>query len=163
MTTHGIFTRGFSLVEVVLALAVSAFALITIMALLPAGLGASKDSSAQTEAMNLAIGVVSDLRQAPNAAAVTDAVAAGNSATINSKSPRYQIDVMQPSTTLYLDSNGNSSTALTAASHYKVVVSLTAPTGTLRTSTYGNVQFIWPAEAPTAANSISVFVALDRN
>jgi uncharacterized protein (TIGR02598 family) len=149
--------RGFSLVEVVLALAVASFALITIMALLPAGLGASKDSSAQTEAMNLAIGVVSDLRQTPTALAVA------NTSSLTPVSPRYAIDVTKPATTLYLDSNGNYSTALTAASHYKVMVNLTAPTGTLRTSTYGDVQLIWPAEAPTAANSISVFVALDRN
>ncbi len=160
MTTRQISMRGFSLVEVVLALAVAAFALITIMALLPAGLGASKDSSEQTEAMNLAIGVVSDLRQTPTAIAIQDSGAA-----LTSVSPRYGIDVTKSATTLFLDSNGNSSTTLAASSRYKVLVNLTQPTSAsgTHTSTYGNVQFIWPAEAPTSANSISVFVALDRN
>jgi uncharacterized protein (TIGR02598 family) len=158
MKSRAFSISGFSLVEVVLALAVSAFALITIMALLPAGLGASKDSSAQTEAMNLAIGVVSDLRQTPTALAIAD-----SSSALTSVSPRYGIDVTKAATTLYLDSNGNSSTALTAASHYKVMVNLTQPSTGVHTSTYGNVQFVWPAEAPTSANSISVFVALDRN
>jgi len=158
MKTPLLSSRGFSLVEVVLALGIAAFALITIMALLPAGLGASKDSIAQTEAMNLAIGVVADLRQTPCATAILNS----NSA-LSAVSPRYGINLTQASTTLYLDANGNSSTALAPSSHYKVLVTLNQPAGALHTSTYGNVQFIWPAAAPTSASSISVFVALDRN
>ncbi len=84
---------------------------------------------------------------------------------LSSLSPRYKIDVTKASNTVYLDANGNYSTAITPSSHYKVLVSLTQPTSTpgLHTSTYGNVQFIWPPEAPANASSISVFVALDRN
>lgn len=149
---------GFSLVEVVLALGIAVFALITIMALLPAGLGASKASSAQTEAMNLATGIVADLRQTPSALAI-----ANSNSSLTSLSPRYGIDVTKAATTLYLDPSGNASTTLTAASRYKVVVALTPPAGGQRTATFGNIQFIWPAAAPTAANSLSVFVALDRN
>lgn len=158
MKTHPSPTRGFSLVEVVLALAIAAFSLITIMALLPAGLGADKASIEQTEAVNFATSIVADLRQTPTAAQVS----ASNS-TLTYNSPRYGINVAQSTTTtLYLDAGGNSSTAVVTGSRYKVAVTLNPPSSG-HTATFGTIVVSWPPAAIIPSNTVSTFIALDRN
>jgi uncharacterized protein (TIGR02598 family) len=152
-------TEGFSLVEVVLALGISAFALIIILGLLSAGLGANQVSMQQTEAINLAAAVVADLRQTPTTAAI-----AASGGSLTAVSPRYNINVTLASPpAFYLDESGNYSATLVAAAHYKVVVTLTQPLSGQRISTYGDINIGWPAAANPPLNSISTFIALDRN
>ena len=158
MKTKHCLKEGFSLVEIVIALGVTAFALITILGLLPAGIGANQSSIQQTEAVDLATGIVADLRQTPSVTAI-----AGSGGGLSSLSPRYGIDVTKSSATLYLDVSGNSSTTLVASSRYKVVVTLTQPPTGERNATDGIVTLSWPAAAPTTMNSVSTFIALDRN
>jgi len=152
--------QGFSLVEVVLALGITVFALITIMALFPVGLGANRVSIQQTEAINLATAIVADLRQTPTATAIA---ASGSPAALTTLSPLYGIDVTKSSITFYLDPSGASSTTLASASRYKVNISLTQPTAGNRNATYGTIVVSWPAAASAAANSVSSFIAVDRN
>jgi uncharacterized protein (TIGR02598 family) len=60
---HGI--RAFSLVEVVLALGICVFVLVTIMGLYSAGLRVHRESADQIEAANLASLIISSRRAAP--------------------------------------------------------------------------------------------------
>lgn len=55
-------SRGFSLVELTLAIGVAGFCLIALLGLLPAGLKTNQSSFQQTGANNLASQIVSDLR-----------------------------------------------------------------------------------------------------
>ena len=55
-------SRGFSLVEVTLAIGVAAFCLIVMLGLLPAGLNANRDGAEQTVATGLVAAVAADLR-----------------------------------------------------------------------------------------------------
>ncbi len=154
-------SEGFSLVEVVFALGITACSVIIILGLLAAGLGANRVSIQQTQAVNLATAVVADLRQTPTTAAIAASTAAGG--TLTTQSPRYKIDVTQASTTLYLDDSGTPSTTLTTGSHYKVTVTFTQPSPGQRIATYGNVLVSWPPATPSPSNSVSAFIALDRN
>ncbi len=57
--------RGFSMIEVVMALGVAAFCLVILMALLPVGINSDKATSQQTIASHLADAAMADLREAP--------------------------------------------------------------------------------------------------
>jgi len=156
-------TKGFSLIEVVLALGISVFALVTILALLPAGLGANQASIQQTAAVNLATAIVADLRQTPSAPAV-----AASGGSLTAISPTYKINFATSPFNFYLDDSGSNTgtapfTTLTPTSHYKVAVTLTQPPTGARTATYGSVIVSWPAASPNALNAVSAFIALDRN
>src|SRR5580765_5027525 len=59
------FCRGFSLVEVTLALGVTAFCLITLLGMLPLGLQIHQASSSQTAAASVLSSVAADLRVTP--------------------------------------------------------------------------------------------------
>ena len=150
-------SSGFSLIEVTIALGITVFALITILALIPTGLGANRASTQLTNATNVLTGIFADLRQTPTSAAI-----ASSSSALNAKSPLYGIDVTQPSSTLYLDANG----ALQAASanaRYKVTVALTQPVSGQRLATSGTLTITWPPTSSSGAGSTSTFIALDRN
>lgn len=57
--------RGFSLVEVTLALGIIAFALVSLMALLPLGMKTNLDSLEESQAINLVRAVIADRRLTP--------------------------------------------------------------------------------------------------
>lgn len=59
---HPTFQRGFSLVEVTLALGIVAFGLIAIIGLLPRGLGLVRESAAEATAINVLGTVALDLK-----------------------------------------------------------------------------------------------------
>jgi type II secretory pathway pseudopilin PulG len=56
---------GFSLVEVVLALAICTFAILAIVALLPAGIQSTRDSVEESQAINVLSEVISDRQATP--------------------------------------------------------------------------------------------------
>lgn len=57
--------RGFSLVEVAMALGIVAFALVSLMALLPLGMKTNIDSLEESQAVNLVRAVIADRRLSP--------------------------------------------------------------------------------------------------
>ena len=122
---------GFSLVEVVLALAVAAFCLVVILGLLPVGLTSNRSSINQTVASGLARAVISDLRATAKTAAL---------------SPVYGITIPAAgagtsTSVLFLQQSGsmagtiNSNATATTNPLYRVTVIFT--TGGSKTSTFG--------------------------
>jgi uncharacterized protein (TIGR02598 family) len=120
--------RGFSLVEVSVAIAVLSFCLLTLLALLPAGLMSTTDSLQKTSAAGIASQIAADIRGTPPTTNSTPSI-----------SPRYGLTVDTSSTTLatgstntfYLDDTGNPTGALngpiTPASIYKATIVVTLP------------------------------------
>ena len=88
--TRRISPAAFSLVEVTVALGVMAFVMLAIFGLVPIGLSSNATALQQTAAVNLATGIIADLRQTPSAA---DIAASGGALT--AKSPRYAVDLAQ--------------------------------------------------------------------
>jgi hypothetical protein len=82
--------RGFSLVEVCMAIAVVAFTFITLIGLLALGVGNDQRSFQQTVATNIVASIVADLRSTPNFA---------YSNANPGVSTRYQITLPTPPTT----------------------------------------------------------------
>ena len=186
--SHGSRQRraGFSLVEIALALGIAAFALIAIFGLLPVGINSNKTAAEQTAVVDIATGLIADMRQAPTAAAIATAAAATPPVVLYPLSPTRHISVAattSPNTTVYyLDDAGGpyvqpadaatkQPTTLAADSRYRVAVTLTMPPATtpptppMRTATLATVTITWPAAAaPANANgTVTLFVALDRN
>lgn len=140
---------AFSLVEVTLALGVSAFCLVAVFALLPVALNIQSTSINETGAVQIATAIEGDLRATPSTIAT---------------SPEFSIPI-GTTTTLYFTSEGRSSAALTAQSRYRAVITFTPNLGGARSSTLVKVNVSWPAPATPAeaAGTRSSFVALDRN
>lgn len=158
--------RGFSLVELTLALGVAAFCLLSVLSLLPAGLQTNQITLQQTADTTLVRGIVGDLRATPTTA---------------SMSPRYGISI--PATgaashTIFLQEDGTiSGTQDTDANpslnpRYRATLAFVAPTdSSQKTATNVRILLTWPALAdgsvsspPTKyAGSCEVFTALLRN
>jgi len=149
--------QGFSLVEVTLALGVAAFTLMVILGLMSVGMGAQQTSSRETIATNLALGIMADLIEVPNSAAIA------LQPTLTTISSRYRVDVTQAITTIYLDQSGTLVPSAAQAT-FKATISVTKPAAGERTASYGTITISWPpaAVAPTTG-LVTVFVALDRN
>jgi hypothetical protein len=99
---------GFSLVELAIAVGVTSFCLLTLLALLPTGLRSADSASRQSTAINIGNGIFADLK-------TTAAYAAANSSGSLPLTTRYNLNI--PTSTgptpsgvqyaLYLDNNGN--------------------------------------------------------
>lgn len=145
-------SAGFSLVEVALALAVVAFALVSLYGLLPLSLNTAKNSSEENAAANLALALETDLRAAGKAF---------------ERSPMYGLALNQ-SSTIYIDAGGGPFPAPSEPgenSRYRVSLKVLRPDAGSLLATEGQLTIHWPARADSdaAAGELSVFVALDRN
>jgi uncharacterized protein (TIGR02598 family) len=145
--------RGFSLVEVVLALGIMSFCLMALMALLPLGLNTIKNASEETAGINIVSNVVADLRSTPAA---------------SQTSPTYQIALPAPTATgnqpqvLYLDQAGGVlASGSSPDARYKVTITLSTPS--LQNTITGNARLSWPARAVKSPATVEVFFALNRN
>jgi uncharacterized protein (TIGR02598 family) len=141
--------KGFSLVEVTIALGVMSISLLTLFALLPVGLKANQSSISQTAATSILSAVVSDMRATPktSVASTQFAISFGSSKTI------------------YFDSEAVPAASPTVTSRYRVTVTFpTSPAGA-RSAMYSSIQIIWPARATpaNALGSCEMFAAFDRN
>jgi uncharacterized protein (TIGR02598 family) len=139
---------AFSLLEVVLALGVAGFCLISVLGLLPVGVQTNRNASSQTAVNNIIATVMSDLRTTP-AAAMT--------------SPEFAI-TFDAEKTLFFDGSGKASPSLSGDSRYRLNVTWnTAPTGLH----YAVLKATWPAEVDPATTppggSVEIFAAFDRN
>ena len=140
---------AFSLVEVVLALGVAAFALTAVFGLLPVAVQTNRNATSQTDATSILASVIADLRAPPNGSVA---------------STQYQI-TFGSSKTLYFDGAGQFTTALGASSKYQLNVTFPPNEGFTHSPTYADLKLTWPAAA-TAANasgSAETFAAFDRN
>jgi len=170
--------RGFSLVEVTLALGVAAFCLIVIFGLIPIGLKSNRMAVEQTAANGIISAVTTDLRAIPIS---SPPGLSGTSQQFGIVIPAQPISPVTTttgtSTTLFFDGNGQFTTALGADSRYRLTATcystvpnplpspLPASGTSFRTATRVNLQVTWPAAASVqnAEGSTVTFVALDRN
>jgi uncharacterized protein (TIGR02598 family) len=141
--------RAFSLIEVTLALGVSAFCLVTVFALLPIALNIQSTSIGETGAVQIATAIEGDLRATPSGATT---------------SPELAVPI-GTTTTIYFSNEGQPSAALKPESKFRATITFTNNAAGARGATLATVAVTWPAAA-TVANakgSRSAFVALDRN
>ena len=135
---------AFSLIEVTLALGITAFCLIAVFGLLPVGVQTNRNATSQTAATNLMAAVVADLRAVPIA---------------NTTSTQFEI-TFGTDATLYFDGTGQFTTSLSTNSRYQLNVTWFGSSG-LR---YADLKVSWPAAATVAnaTGSTEMFVAFDR-
>jgi len=141
--------RGFSLIEVTIAMGVVAISLLTLFALIPVGLTTNQNSISQTAATNIITTVLADMRATPKTTATSTQFAV----------------TFGTAKTLYFDGDGVSSAAPTANSRYRMSITFPPGAGGSKSSTFSYVQVTWPALA-TPANAVGhceMFAAFDRN
>lgn len=146
---------AFSLVEVTLALGVTAISMITIFGLLVTGSKINDTAVEQSASNDFLSAVTADLRATPKT---------------NTTSGQFAINIpaggATGSTTLYFNTQGGYTTALASDSRYRMVISFLNNGGNARTATFADIKITWPARAgETGANTSSAetFLALDRN
>jgi type II secretory pathway pseudopilin PulG len=160
---------GFSLVEVVLALGIVVFCLVTIVGLLAEGIGSSDTAIEQTSLENILTAVATDLRSTPNPPAATPSLGPGTAQT----SPVYGIPIpaagtalaapASPSFSVFLGPNGEK-VASAAAARYLLSVWTSVP-GENRQEIVVRLLFSWPAQAAytQATGSVEDVMTLNRS
>lgn len=140
---------GFSLVEVAIALGITAFCLLAIFGLLPVGEQTNRNATSQTAAINLLDAVIADLRATPNAL---------------STSTQYNL-TFGSSETLYFDDVGRFADSPTSTSRYQLNITYPPASGLSKAPTYVTLRVTWPAEAnpANASGSVTMFAAIDRH
>ncbi|XHR27098.1 MAG: Verru_Chthon cassette protein B [Chthoniobacteraceae bacterium] len=140
---------AFSMVEIVVALGVASFTMVSMLGMLPIGLSNSRSSTAQTGAMNLITAIAADLKATASGAAAT---------------PRFAIVTNATSgQTYYFNEEGTVSTSLQSDSRYKASVQAVWMPST--SETVQRVTISWPAQAsaPNLGGSADVVVSQSRN
>lgn len=144
--------RGFSLVEVTLALGVIAFALVAILGVFPAGLRSSLASQNETRAAQFAAAIF----------AAMDSQAAtqfnGVKLPLFSGTPPTMDLANSATATIFADNDGKMTAASTGATYRITVTTNSAPTGL--DPGYANqvtVGVAWPANAPAAQQTLRNF------
>lgn len=142
-------SNSFSLVEVTVALGITAFCLIAIFGLLPVGLKANQNSISQTAAANILCAVIADLRATPKNA---------------SSSIQFGI-TFGTETTLYFDNDGKPSSSLGPNSRYQLKITFPSNESGTIAATFADLKVTWPAAATSgnALGSNEVFAAFDRH
>jgi uncharacterized protein (TIGR02598 family) len=153
---------AFSLVEVVVAIGVTTFCLMALVALLSVGLLSNQNTIDQAGASAVLSAAVSDLYSTPS---TTPPGAAANSTQFNIAIPANPVTVATPVTTLYFAGSGLSTTTAAQAA-YRLTVTPIVPTSSgVKTATFMDVKVTWPATASVAkaTGSVETFVSLNRN
>jgi type II secretory pathway pseudopilin PulG len=179
-------TSAFTLVEVVLALGITAFALASILVLLSIGVGSSKGSTDDTVLATMANEVINDLRRqyfftngvhpGPSPPVLTSGVLPGTTDVQPglTPAPAGPYSIFFDVSGLRLQSNGSDS-ALSAAAVYQCLVTLQGDPATLSavgsdgsTSTQAvnllnvTLRFTWPAQAANPANTRTIHATIAR-
>lgn len=151
--------RGFSLVEVTLALGVASICLIAIFGLLPAGLQTSQDAIQQAASADILGNVIADLQATPVTTPVGGTIA----------SPQFAIEIPAnpvsgaTTSTLFFTGEGQFTTSANSESRYRLTITFLPNAGS-RAATLAHLKMTWPAAAsPVNASSAEMFLALDRN
>ncbi len=167
MRRHRPSTAAFSLVEVVVALGVVVFCLITVLGLLAISVNTTHDSTIQTSATNILNAVAADVESTPNVvwnytnAAVKGSVAE-SSAIYGIAVPASGAAATSTPTTIYVGEDGQVTTAASAL--YQLNVWTTGAT-TTQQETLVRLLISWPAAAPytNAQGYVENVVAMNRN
>lgn len=157
MNKHAHGSEAFSLVEVALALGVTAFCLIAILGLLPIGLKSDQTAFEETAAIGILSAVAADLRATPPVKTA--------SGQFGIPIPGSPLATAPAPFTLFFTSEGQSTTSLDAASRYRLTLTFPLKSSGAKTATLVNLQVSWPAAvAPAnAAGRATMLLALDRN
>jgi uncharacterized protein (TIGR02598 family) len=141
-------SNSFSLVEVTVALGVTAFCLVAVFGLLPVGLKANQNSISQTAAASILSAVIADMRATPKSA---------------SSSVQFGI-TFGTETTLYFDNEGKLSSSLGPNSRYQLKIRFPTNGSGTTAATFADLKVTWPAAAApeNALGSSEVFAAFDR-
>ena len=147
--------RGFSLVEVTLALGVAGFCLVSIFGLIPVALNSNQAALEQTVASGILTSISGDLRAAAKSATASE---------------QFGITLPpSPGTPQTLFFDGDRKQVATAnLARYRVTISSFSASATAPvTATCANVRVSWPAGADPAntrpAGSVKTFIAVDRS
>lgn len=144
---------GFSLVEVTLALGVTAFCLIALFGLLPLGVQINQSSISQTAAAAVLSSVVADLRATPKTSLT---------------SRQYEI-TFGTTKVLYFDGNGRAVTPADSNTtpRYRVMITFPVSPAGAFASTFASLKITWPAlvdpATTTPAGFVETFAAFDRH
>jgi uncharacterized protein (TIGR02598 family) len=140
--------NSFSLVEVTVALGVTAFCLVAVFGLLPVGLKTNQNSISQTAAASILSAVIADMRATPKSA---------------SSSVQFGI-TFGTETTLYFDNEGKLSSSLGPNSRYQLKIRFPSNGSGTTAATFADLKVTWPAAAApeNALGSSEVFAAFDR-
>ena len=162
-------SNGFSLIEVTIALGVLSICLVTLLALIPAGLNSNRTSLSRTQATSIASAVAADLQLTDKGDLVTPKFkitvpAAGAGSTMVTGAPQV----------LYFADRGNATgeagDGVTMDSRYRVTVGFAPPAAGRKSSTMYRilVSEVSPADAanqwPDASRgSVEILAALNLN
>jgi uncharacterized protein (TIGR02598 family) len=153
MNRRGHRSRGFSLVEVTLALGVAAFCVLALLGLLPLGVQTNQSSTSQIAAGALLSSVIADLRATPIS---------------NPTSAQYAV-TFGTANVLYFDGEGRpvTSAALSSNRRYRLTISFPpGPRGSVA-PTFARLKVSWPASADPATTApfgfVETFAAIDRH
>jgi type II secretory pathway pseudopilin PulG len=174
--------RGFSLVELTLAIGVAAFCFIAVFGLIPVGVQTNRNSTSETQATTIIALAIADLRATQIGAQFGSPMFGFFPIPTDPTSPPQFVapdfvpcsgnppQTSSTSQVKYIDSVGQSSTSFNAStSRYRLIVTFvknttaTSTTGAL----YVHLKVTWPAAidpcAVTPSGSVEMFAALDRN
>lgn len=146
-------SEGFSLVEVIVALGIAAFCLVSMLGLIPTGLKAIRASNEQTAATALMVALSHDLKSAP---------------LTNGTSPRYRIPlksiVADHPVKFYLLEDGERVDELRDNPRYAASVALEVADNASGLATAA-IRIHWPAAAPfaRAQGSVETVIGFNRN
>ncbi len=173
--------RGFSLVELTLAIGVAAFCLIAVFGLIPVGVQTNRNSTSETQATTIIALAIADLRATQIGAQFGSPMYGFFPIPTDPTSPPQFVapDFVpcsggQTSTTSqvkYIDSLGQSSSSYNPFNPQRYRLIVTFVKNTTATSTTGalyvHLKVTWPAAidpcAVTPSGSVEMFAALDRN
>lgn len=127
--------RGFSLVEVVIAIGITSFCLIAIFGLLPVGINATNNSVRQTAASGLGTSILEDL---VTLAASTNSIASRYGLTFPTNGPAQTNE-------LFLSEDGEITSL--ALANYRATLVLSPDTTSSAHPVFCRVMITWPAQA----------------
>lgn len=150
--------RGFSLVEVVLALGVISFAIIAIFGVLPIGLNTGRSAQDDTRAVQLAQTIIDSMASQAQTqfTAISLPVASPTPPPIDLSTSKST--VAAPAVKVYADNDGKLSDSPSGATYVVSIITDNAPTGF--DTGYANevtINVAWPVAAASPAQTVQSF------
>ena len=128
---------AFSLVEVILALGIAVFAIVSLVALLPIGLQSSRTSVEESAALNILSTFVADRRATPLA-----------TASALYRLPALATNMTATTNTFYI-ADGTHAVVEPAKARYRIVCAFAPPAAGTCAPFLGYFRATWPAQSPS--------------